>query len=114
MPLPLSKPNQAPQNSLDTAINLALQKTGIVQPVAAAAEALENMGLGIPQLAEHLGNLVLSAKDNVKRGAIQDAFALHGVDIKSTESAKQVPALVINVQSESTNINSLLAPNRES
>jgi trimethylamine:corrinoid methyltransferase-like protein len=108
MPLP----NNALQN-IEAAVEQAFEKVGVHTKKEKAAKALEQYGLSVEELAMHLANLILSAKDAVKRNAILDAFALHGINLKQEAFENSAPSIVFQVNGDNVNLNQLFAPSRE-
>jgi hypothetical protein len=115
MPLPaniIPTLTSSPAKTIEAAIGQVLEEKQVFSKKERAAQALENTGLSVEDLAVHLANLIFSAKDAVKRNAILDAFGLHGINLKAEDNGPTTPNIVFQINGDNVNLNQLFAPTR--
>jgi hypothetical protein len=105
MPLPVIRVTEA--------VELALEKSGVLPTNNTVVNALNSAGADIERLATELANLAMTAREGVRLNAVRDALRLHGIDLNvGGDKSTGTPQITIQVVSEKTNLNNVFAPER--
>lgn len=109
MPLPFQNSSEVEQ-----VVQTVLEKSGIFLPKEKFAQALENNGITIPELATQLASLIYSAREGTRLKALELALAGHGIELRKDVAAPQVPTIIFNINSSNEqNVLNMFAPERE-
>lgn len=118
MPLPANLATgrlEVPAENLSKAVEVVLEKTGILSARDRVQRALDSQGMDIESLANHLCNLIHSSKDATKLKAILNAFEMQGVATRLDQTSPSSPTVnfVVHSDNGTVNLQNLFSPQRE-